>query len=629
MNELEKQSPAEETTREAVESCGCQAENETVKEEGAVCAESESPAMAMAEAADNIESKADLRRYHSMTKEQLVQAMRDILEAGEMNAHKDVAAIKQAFFLIKEKETKDELDAFVDAGNVLESFSATVDPAESELKEMLQQFREKRNAYLEEQEALQRRNLEAKKDVLAKLHTIADDIDNVNLHFPDFQKFQQEFKTSGDVPPGTENDLWREYQEVTEQFYDRLKMNKELRDLDFRKNLEMKRRLVEEAKALTEAKDRLAAFRRLQSIHQEWREIGPVAREFRESIWEEFKEASTTINRRHQEFFEARKAEERANEEAKTRLCEEVEAIDIDAISGAKAWDTTTAQVIDIQKRWRETGMASRKANSELLARFRKTCDLFFERKSEFFAKLKAEQAEAVARKKDLCARAEAQAEEENLSKAIETVKKLREEWKKSGHVGGRTSDVLWERFNKACDAVFERRRAVDADRRSEEEANLTAKRELIEKVRQIPLDGDRNEAITAVRALQDEWAGIGFVPFRHKEKTYKEYKEACDAVYDAYKTRERRDRAQRFERKVQEMKGDGSKIFSERERMLRSYDQKRGQLLTYENNMGFFNVKTSAGSAMIKDLERKIARIKEEMAELEEKIRLLDKAEA
>lgn len=623
MNELDNQTPVEETTP-APASCECEATVEATGAENA-CVETESPAEAISEATDSIEAKADLRRYHSMTREQLVQALRDILAANEMTAHKDVAAIKQAYFVVKEKENKALLEKFVEEGNSPEDFEAPADSEENELKELLADFRERRTAFLEKEENERKANLEAKRNVLASLRAIAEDIDNINLKFTDFQKLQQEFKGIGEVPPGTENDLWREYQEVTELFYDRLKMNKELRDLDFRKNYEVKRRLCDEAKTLTEAEDRLAAFRRLQSIHAEWRETGPVARDVRESLWEEFKAASTLINRRHQEFFEARKAEERANEEARTRLCEEAEAIDIESITTAKGWDESTAKVLDIQKRWRETGMASRKTNAELVQRFRKYCDLFFERKSAFFTRLKEQQSQAVARKKDLVARAEALAEEENLSKAVEAVKKMRVEWKESGHVSSRLSDTLWDKFNKACDAVFERRRAIDADKRAEEEANLAAKRELIEKVRQIPLDGDRNNAITEVRALQDEWAQIGFVPFRQKEKIYQEYKQACDAVYDAYKVRERQERARNFERRVKELKGDDNKLFSERERLLRAYDQKRSQLQTYENNMGFFNVKTSAGNSMLKELERKISHIKEEMRELEEKIKMLD----
>lgn len=614
MNELEKQTPAEETTNTAA--CGI---NENA------CVETESPAEAISEATDTIEQKADLRRYHSMTREQLVQALRDILGADEMNAHKDVQAIKQAFFVVKERENKELLEKFVEEGNDPATFEAPADAEENELKELLANFRERRAAFLEKEENDRKANFEAKRKVLEQLKAITEDIDNVNLKFTDFQKLQNEFKGIGEIPPGTENDLWKEYQEVTEIFYDRLKMNKELRDLDFRKNLEIKRRLCDEAKTLTESEDRLAAFRRLQSIHAEWRETGPVARELRESLWEEFKAASTLINRRHQEFFEARKAEERANEEKKLQLCEEAETIDFSAIDTPKAWDEATSRILDIQKRWKETGMASRKSNTELMGRFRRYCDLFFERKSAFFTALKEQQNTALGKKKDLVARAEALAQEENLNKAVEAVKKMRVEWKESGHVSSRISDTLWERFNKACDDVFERRRAADSGKREEEEANLTAKRELIEKIKQIPLDGDRNTAITEVRALQDEWGTIGFVPFRQKEKIYQEYKAACDAIYDAYKGRERQERARNFERRVKELKGDGNKLFSERERLLRAYDQKRGQLQTYENNMGFFNVKTSAGSSMLKELERKISHIKEEMKELEEKIKVLD----
>lgn len=643
--EEQEKNPAavqEETVvvNETAATCGC----------NDVCAEEESPALAIAEAADktteestaktsdetadedndeaaqgDIDKKTDLRRYHQMSKEQLMQAMRDIIGHNEMEAHKDVAAIKQAFYVIKEAENKKSFDEFIDAGNAPENFVTEVDVLENELKDLLASFKERRNAYLENQEALRTRNLEAKKAVLATLKSIAEDIDNVNLRFSEFQKGQQEFKNIGEVPPGAENDLWKEYQDITELFYDRLKMNKELRDLDFKRNLETKRRIIEEAKTLVGSEDVIGAFQRLQSMHAEWRETGPVAKEFRESIWEEFKETSSAINRRHQEYFEARKAEEKVNEEKKTALCEEAEAIDLSTITTHKAWDEATTKILDIQARWKEVGFAPRKTNSALLTRFRKCCDEFFDKKHEYFRAQKEVNAERVAKKTALCEKAEALADVKSSSAAVGEARKLKDEWRTVGHTGGKIGDQLWDRFMKALNVVFDRNRAENAERRTEEEANLTKKLALIEAARNISVDQPRGEAVKQVRALQDEWQAVGYVPIKQKEKIYKDFREAIDAVFDAYRGKERNNRMSKFEGHLREIKDDGTKMFRERERLIRAYGQKRTELQTYENNMGFFNIKSAAGSTMLKDLEKKISVIKAEMAEIESQINLLD----
>lgn len=617
MNENEKTVSPEETvnpTPSPVEACDA---SET-------CAVESSPAEDISAVAD---AQQETRRFHSMTKQELVDALRGILDSGNMDAHKEVAAIKQAFFNIKNKENLDELNAFIEAGNQPEAFSSTPDALEAEMKEMYTKFKEQRADYLAAEEARRKENLAKKEEIIEKMRVIAGDIDTVNVKFSDFQQLQQDFKAIKDVPAPSETEIWKTFQTVVEEFYDHLKMNKELRDLDFKKNLEAKRQLIEQAVKLADMADPVAAFRSLQGLHDEWRNLGPVAKELRESIWEEFKEASAVINRRHQEYFEKRKADELANEEAKTKLCEEAEAISTD-ISSIKGWNEATEKIIALQKKWREYGFASRKANTALYNRFRKCCDDFFARKTEYFQKSRDELNANLAKKTALCEKAEALKDLGDIKKAIDEVVKLQAEWKSIGSIPRKHSDALWQRFTTACNFFFDERNKQNKQRRHDENANLEAKKSVIARLRELPLDGDRAEVIGKVKELQNEWNEIGYVPFKLKDTLYAEYREVCDALYGAYKGRENRARMESFNARVSEMKGDGRKMDRERDKLARALEGRRNELKTIENNMGFFNVKSTAGSSLVKDMERKIERLKNEIKEIEQKISLLDSEE-
>ena len=613
MNELEKTVPAEEQG------------NPTPSE---ACAVETSPAEDISEATDRIEDAAEEEtpvNYHNMSKAELNEAMRAILAENRMDAHKEVTAIKQAFFNIRSRETMDEVNAFVEAGNDPKDFSSMPDEEETEFKKMYTEFKEKRADYLAAEETRRQENLQKKQAILDQIRAIAEDIDNVNVKFSEFQQLQQDFKAIKDIPATAETEIWKNFQTVVEQFYDHLKMNKELRDLDFKKNLEAKKALVEEAKKLEEQSDPVAAFRSLQSLHDEWRNIGPVAKELRESLWDEFKEASTVINKRHQEYFEQRKATEQANEEAKTQLCEEIEAIDLSTLNSFNAWTAATDKVIELQKKWKEYGFASKKANTALYTRFRKACDDFFSGKTEYFQKTKDEFNTNLEKKTALCEKAEALKETDDIRKAANEIVKLQAEWKKIGSVPRKQSDAIWQRFQTACNYFFDERKKLNSAKRDEENANLDAKRAIIAKLKELPLDGDRREVIGQVKELQAEWQKIGFVPFKLKDKVYAEYREACDALYGAYEARENKARMTNFRERVNELKGSGQKLDRERDKLLRAYEARKAELKTIENNMGFFNVKSSAGNSMVKEMENKIKRLKEDMAQIEEKIAILD----
>ncbi|MBD5341103.1 MAG: DUF349 domain-containing protein [Bacteroides sp.] len=563
--------------------------------------------------------------YHNMSKEELNAVVRTILADNNMEAHRDITAIKQAFFNIRSRESLEEVNAFVEAGNDPKDFSSQVDEQEAEFKKLYAEFKERRAQYLAAEEARRAENLAKKQEILDKIKSIAEDIDNVNVKFAEFQQLQQDFKEIKDVPATAETEIWKNFQAVVEQYYDHLKMNKELRDLDFKKNLEAKKNLVAEAHKLENEADVIAAFRALQGLHDEWRNIGPVAKEIREELWNEFKEASTVINKRHQDYFEQRKAAEQANEEAKTKLCEEIESIDLNELTSFNAWATATEKVIELQKKWKEYGYASKKANVALYSRFRKACDDFFNRKTEYFQKTKDEFNANLEKKTRLCERAEALKEQEDINKAANEVVKLQAEWKKVGSVPRKQSDAIWERFQTACNYIFDERKKLHSARRDEEMANLDAKRAVIAKLKELPLDGERREVIGKVKELQEEWQKIGFVPFKMKDKVYAEYREICDALYGSYQAKEDKARMSNFRNRVNEMKDGGQKLDRERDKLVRALEARKSELKTIENNMGFFNVKSSAGNSMLKEMENKIKRLKEDMRQIEEKIAILD----
>lgn len=638
MNENEKVDPIEESTRPETSPAAAGPEKECLKEKETECAETSSPSLAIEAVADSQKSEAapaeetpsaeEGKRFHSMSKQELLDALKEILAADNMEAHREVTAIKQAFFNIKSRENLEELNAFIEAGNQPEAFSSTPDEVENEMKTLYSEFKERRAAFIAADEERRKENLAKKMEIIDKMKEIAGDIDNVNVKFPEFQQLQQDFKAIKDIPAPAETETWKTFQTVVEQFYDHLKMNKELRDLDFKKNLEAKRQLIESAKKLADAPDPVAAFRTLQGLHDEWRNLGPVAKDIRESLWEEFKEASTVVNKRHQEYFEKRKADEQANEEAKTALCEEVEAIDLTKINSFNAWGEATDKVIALQKKWREYGFASKKANTALYARFRKDCDAFFEAKTAYFQKVRDELSANLEKKTALCEKAEALKGTDDIRQATAEIVKLQAEWKKIGSVPRKQSDAIWQRFTQACNYFFDERKKQNKERRHEENENLEKKRAIIAKLNELPKDGDRSEVIGKVKELQAEWNEIGFVPFKLKDKVFAEYREVCDALYGAYNSRESRARMDNFHARVNSLKGDGQKIDRERDRLVRALDSRRNELQTIENNMGFFSVKSSQGNSMMKEMERKISRLKDDIKEIEQKIAVIDSEE-
>jgi hypothetical protein len=579
-----------------------------------------------ADAADDDSVDVDALADRPSSKEEVIARLEEIASRpGADISREEVTRLRQVFHALRKTELLAEKDAFVAAGNEEQDFLPTLDPLEERLGELLNSIKETKAEFISQQEDARRTNLARKRDIINELDEMAADTDNVNRHFTRFRELSQTFKEIGEVPPTDATKVWRDYQAAVERFYDQLKVNKDLRDYDFRKNLEMKQLLIEEAVKLEEETDVIAAFRRLQELHEKWRDVGPVAKELRDEIWNKFKDASAIINKKYQTFFEERKERERMNEEKKTAICVRVEAIDFSTLTSHTAWEQATQEILSAQEDWKKLGFASKKINNALFARFRKTCDDFFAAKGEYFRQMRDVRNNNLERKIALCERAEALKESTDWKKTSEELAELQKEWKTVGHVDKKHSDAVWHRFLDACDYFFDRRKKATSGQRRTERENLRAKEEVLTNLKAIAEDTPRDEAIAKVKELQAAWQGIGHVPFRDKDRVNDEYRELVAKLYDQFDIREKRARMDAFAGNIRDMQGDENRLGRERERLVRSLEQKRAEIKTYENNLGFFNVTSNSGNALLRDMERKIEHLKEDLKTLEEKIRLID----
>ncbi len=575
-------------------------------------------------ATEEIEASEPMSEYSSMSKAELVAALEALVEKPVEEIKREENAIKMAFYQIRKEELDKEKEAFLAKGNEEAAFAPREDEDEAKLKELLNQIKEKRAAHNAAIEEARAKNLEAKQAIIDEIRAISGDADNVNKHYNKVQELRHQFQQIGEVPAANATEIWKTYQAAVESFYDMLKLNKELRDYDFKKNLEQKEQLCEEAEKLSEEENVLEAFRSLQALHDKWREIGPVAKEMRETLWARFKEASAAVNKRHQAFFEQRKKREKENEDAKTSLCEKLEAIIAEDHATYAAWDEATKQIIALQDDWKKLGFAARKVNAALFTRFRAKCDEFFSEKAAFFKRMKEEMAANLEKKVALCEKAEALKDSQDWKKTTEALVALQKEWKTVGPVVKKQSDAVWKRFVSACDYFFEQKAKLTVNVRQEERNNLKQKKAVIAAINEQLANADEKEAVKNIRELMKQWQGIGHVPFKEKDKVYAEYKKAVDAAYDKLDMKESRANIANFENALNNM-SDTDKMYRERERLVRTYEQSVNELKTFENNLGFFNAQSKSGSSMLKEMERRIAKIKEDIAVLEKKIKLID----
>lgn len=604
---------------EATEACAVCEENIEIAAEDAPEAEvDESTPEATDEAAEAPARPA--------SKEEVVERLTEIAArpAAEMGRD-EVTRLRQAFHAFRKNELLAERDAFIAAGNEEKDFLPALDPAEETVARLLNTIKEAKAEFIARQDEERRANLERKRDIIRELDEMAADTDNVNRHFPRFRELAQAFKDAGEVPPTDTTDIWHAYQSAVERFYDQLKVNKDLRDYDFRKNLELKQLLIDEARKLADEADVVTAFRRLQELHDKWRDAGPVAKELRDEIWNQFKDASAVINKKYQAFFEERKERERDNEEKKTAICERVEAIDLTAISGHAAWEEATKAILAAQEEWKKLGFASKKVNNTLFARFRKVCDEFFAAKGEHFRNIRDVRTANLEKKVALCERAEALKESTDWKKTADLLAELQKEWKTIGPVEKKHSDAVWRRFLAACDDFFERRKKATSGQRRTERDNLRAKEEIVAKLKAIAPDTARDEAIALVKEMQAAWQGVGHVPFRDKDRINEEYRAIVGKLYEQFDIREKRARMEAFAGNIRDMEGDETRLTRERDRLNRALEAKRAEIKTYENNLGFLNVTSKTGNTLLRDMERRIENLRDDLKAITEKIRIID----
>lgn len=562
-----------------------------------------------------------------LTKDSIIVRLKEISDAdGSEIGREEVSRLKQVFFNIRKAELQAEKQAFIDAGNEETAFAPMPDEREDTLQSLLEAIKEKKAQYTARLEAERVENLQKKMGIIAELNLMADDTDNVNRHYQRFRELSQAFKEIGEVPPTEQTDLWRNYQTAVERFYDQLKVNKDLRDYDFKKNLEIKQLLIQEAGKLADDSDVITAFRRLQELHDKWRETGPVAKELRDELWNSFKDVSAVVNKRYQAYFEERKAREAENELQKTSLCEQIEVIDTSALQGNAAWDEATKKILRAQEDWKKLGFASKKVNNQLFARFRKTCDEFFAAKSDHFRAMRESQAENLAKKVALCEKAEALKDSTDWKKTADAFVELQKQWKTIGAVDRKQSDAVWQRFQAAADYFFDQRKKNASTQRKTEQAALKQKLAVIEELKKISLEpADRDASIARYRELQGEWSKIGHVPYRDKERVYEAYRKEANRVYEALDMNQHRSGMASFASGIESMGDDKNRLFRERERIARALEQKRAEMKTYQNNLCFFNVKSTNGNSLMRDMERRMKRINDDVVSLEEKLGLID----
>lgn len=560
--------------------------------------------------------------------EEMIAAACDVLarDAAEISSE-DVRRLRAAWNAVRPAVAPAEdaeAEEAVAAGPDQETVAAIVKQEEM-FAAILAQIRDKKAAYMAEVEAKRAATLERKNAIIEEIKQLADDTDNVNRTFPRYRELQDEFNALGEVPATEETSVWKRYQEARELYSDNLKINKELRDYDFKKNLDSKMLLLQEAEGLVAEEDVITAYRRLQELHNKWRRIGPVAKEIRDEIWEKFKTSSAAVNKRYQAHFEERKAAEAEAEAAKQALCEQAEAIDISALNGFSAWEKATAEIQELQTKWRDLAHAARRVDRELFARFRECCDKFFAAKAEYFRATRDKLAANLAAKTALAEEAEALKDSEEWTKTGNRFVEMQKEWRTIGPVAKRYSDALWKRFMDACNHFFDRKKAVAGGRREEENANLAAKYALVDRLNALDPDAPRAELQAAIKEIQDEWQTIGHVPFREKDKVYDAFRGRLDELRDSINSGRRRERREQFAGAVSRM--EGTTADRERERLARIVEAKRTELRTLENNLGFLSAKSKSGNSLIQDFERKIEHLRADIDEIVEKIKMLRQA--
>lgn len=577
--------------------------------------------------ADDVPAQEEKKHFPvPENKQAVIERLREISHFDKPADKDEVDYLKKMYYRLRREEVEAQLDKFLNAGGKEEDFLPAPDTDEEAFKAEMALVRERRAKEHAELEKRKQDNLKRKQEILEQIKAFSVSPEEANKNYDAFRKLQAEWKETNPVPAENSTELWKNYQYLVENFYDMLKLNNEFREYDFKKNLEAKLHLCEAAEKLASVADPISAFHQLQKLHQEYREIGPVARDLREKVWSRFKAASAVVNKRHQEFFEKQKQAEKANLEKKTALCEEIEKLDFSSLKTRSDWDKMLETVAKLQDEWKHVGFAPKSVNTQIYERFRSTCSKFYHMRTAYFKEIRATHQANYDKKVALCEQAEALKDSTDWNATMAKENALMEEWKAIGPVAKKAGDEIWKRFSAARNAFFDARHKAFNSQRSDERQNLKAKLDIIEQLKKITAEA-KSEGAKKVRSLMDEWQKVGYVPFKMKEKVQNEYKEQIDRLYKELNM-------SAAARRVEDIKAQasaalsrgGDAMYREREKLFRVYEAKRNEIQTYENNLGFLSVSSKAGNTFVNEIKRRIENLKNELAELRKSIEDIDK---
>ena len=576
--------------------------------------------------AEEIVSEKPVEPVQKLTKEEILAKLKEVVADVENVAKPEIDGLKQSFYKLHNAEQEAARKLFIENGGAAENFVPQTDSVEEEFKNIMSVIKEKRSALTAELEKQKEMNLQVKLSIIEELKELVESPDDANKSYTEFKKLQQQWNEVKLVPQAKVNELWKNYQLYVEKFYDLLKLNNEFREYDFKKNLEIKTHLCEAAEKLADEADVVSAFHQLQKLHQEFRDTGPVAKELRDEIWARFKAASTTVNRRHQQHFEALKEVEQHNLDQKTVICEIIEAIDYKELTNFASWESKTQEVIALQNKWKTIGFAPQKMNVKIFERFRKACDEFFRKKGEFFKTLKEGMNENLEKKRALCEKAEALKDSTDWKATADELTKLQKEWKTIGPVAKKYSDAVWKRFISACDYFFEQKNKATSSQRSVEQENLEQKKNIIEKLNAIDDQMDTEGATQLVRDLMKEWNGVGHVPFKEKDRIYKQYHSQIDKLFERFNISASNKKLSNFKSTISSIQeGSPQALYREREKLVRAFDNMKNELQTYENNLGFLTTSSKKGNSLLTEINRKVEKLKADIELVKEKIKVVD----
>ena len=600
-----------------VEQSAVQVENAGVEETAA------QPVDAPEQAGEQAEEAVPAKAYK--TKADVIARLKEIVAADENPNKDEIDHLKTSFYKLHIAEREARLKEYIDGGGDPEAYQIVPDEEEEVFKAEMGVIREKRAKLFQQQEEEKQANLQKKLDIIEKIKAMVTSPDEANKSYNEFKELQQQWKDIKAVPAEKASELWRNYQLYVEQFYDLLKLNSEAREYDFKKNLELKTALCESAEKLADEPDVISAFHQLQELHQQYREIGPVAKELREQIWARFKAASSVVNKRHQQHFEQLRAREEENLAKKTALCERVEAIAKEENKGAGDWEKHTKEIIDIQNEWKTIGFAPQKMNVKIFERFRATCDDFFGRKAEYFKEMKEVLATNADKKRALVEKAKALQDSTDWKSTGDKLIALQKEWKTIGMVQKRLGDQLWKEFLGACNKFFEARNAANAGAHSEERENLAKKKSVIERLKAV-LEAAAEDAQQQVQSLVEEYNSVGHVPYKDKDSVYDEYHEVLDKIYKQLNISASRRRLSNFKNNLKNVAKRGEDALdNERMRLVRRFEQLRQDVQTYENNLGFLNASSKKGNSLVEEMNRKVQKLRDDMELVKQKIKAID----